>query len=96
MMPMFVRHERGVAHNWMHNFAKEKCEPDFLGQQLVTSGPTTWHATLTLAHRPFPDPQPYAEQGPVVLHADRCEAYGETEQVPQMFLEWNQLLSMPG
>ena len=25
---------------------------------------------LLLSHRPFPSPQPYAEQGPIFLHAD--------------------------
>lgn len=47
---------------------------------------------LILAHRPFSEAQPYAEQGPVFLHADPCEAYGETGKVPKMFLEWDQLL----
>src|SRR5688572_26743355 len=28
---------------------------------------------LTLAHRPFPKTQPYAETGPIFLHADECE-----------------------
>ncbi len=47
---------------------------------------------LILAHRPFPEPQPYAEQGPVFLHAEPCEAYAKTDVVPGMFLEWNQLM----
>jgi hypothetical protein len=31
---------------------------------------------LILAHRPFPVPQPYAEQGPIFLHADACQRGG--------------------
>ena len=31
---------------------------------------------LVLAHRPFPAPQPYAETGPIFLHADACERGG--------------------
>lgn len=31
---------------------------------------------LILAHRPFPAPQPYAELGPVFLHARTCERGG--------------------
>lgn len=31
---------------------------------------------LVLSHRPFPAPQPYAEQGPIFLCADDCEAGG--------------------
>ncbi|SFI94856.1 Protein of unknown function [Phyllobacterium sp. CL33Tsu] len=42
---------------------------------------------LILSHRPFPAPQPYAETGPVFLHADTCERYPETEEMPAMFRE---------
>src|SRR6185312_5964586 len=42
---------------------------------------------LILAHRPFPDPQPYAEQGPIFLHADNCRRHPESEEAPRMFLE---------
>ncbi len=41
---------------------------------------------LILAYSPFPRPQPYAEIGPIFLHADRCERYPETDRVPAMFL----------
>jgi Protein of unknown function (DUF1203) len=34
---------------------------------------------LILAHRPFPEPQPYAELGPIFLCADECEAGGGEE-----------------
>ena len=34
---------------------------------------------LILAHRPFPEPQPYAEVGPIFLCADACEAGGGDE-----------------
>ncbi len=30
---------------------------------------------LVLAHRPFPAPQPYAEIGPIFLHAEPCERW---------------------
>jgi len=33
-------------------------------------------AMLVLAHRPFPQPQPYAEIGPIFLCADACTAGG--------------------
>ena len=36
---------------------------------------------LILAHRPFPDPQPYAETGPIFLCADPC-AQGGGAEVP--------------
>ncbi len=40
---------------------------------------------LVLAHRPFPAPQPYAEVGPIFLHAADCPRYGNTAQAPEMF-----------
>jgi len=42
---------------------------------------------LILAHRPFPKAQPYAEIGPIFLHADPCTRYPETAEVPAMFLK---------
>ena len=42
---------------------------------------------LILAHRPFPRQQPYAEIGPIFLHAEPCRRYPETDRIPAMFLE---------
>ena len=41
---------------------------------------------LILAHRPFPEAQPYAEQGPIFLHAESCPRHADSEDVPAMFL----------
>ena len=43
-------------------------------------------AYLVLAYRPFPEPQPYAEVGPIFLHAEPCGAYDETDKTPEMYL----------
>ena len=32
---------------------------------------------LLAGYRPFPEPQPYAEIGPIFLHAEMCPSYGE-------------------
>ncbi|RYE07741.1 MAG: DUF1203 domain-containing protein [Hyphomicrobiales bacterium] len=40
-------------------------------------------AYLTLAYRPFPAPQPYAEVGPVFLHADACPAHDPARGLPE-------------
>src|SRR5690606_1075585 len=40
---------------------------------------------LILAYRPFPEAQPYAEQGPIFLHADTCERGGGDDKIPAMF-----------
>ena len=37
---------------------------------------------LVLAHRPFPGPQPYAEVGPIFLHAQPCKQGGGTAAIP--------------
>jgi hypothetical protein len=37
---------------------------------------------LTLAYRPFPELQPYAETGPVFLHAEACPAYDPAQGLP--------------
>jgi hypothetical protein len=39
---------------------------------------------LILAHRPFPAPQPYAEQGPIFLHAKTCPRHDGGAEVPPM------------
>jgi hypothetical protein len=47
---------------------------------------------LILAHRPFPEVQPYAEVGPIFLCADPCERHPETETLPEMFAGWDKLI----
>lgn len=47
---------------------------------------------LILGWRPFPAAQPYAEVGPIFLHADACERHAETTGAPDMFLERDRLL----
>jgi hypothetical protein len=47
---------------------------------------------LVLAHRPFPSPQPYAEVGPIFLHAEPCARYAPETRVPPMFLARRALL----
>jgi len=37
---------------------------------------------LVLAHRPFPAPQPYAELGPIFLHAEACVRHAEHGALP--------------
>lgn len=39
---------------------------------------------LILAHRPFPALQPYAETGPIFLHADPCFAHEPSNEMPPM------------
>ncbi len=39
---------------------------------------------LVLAYRPFPALQPYAETGPIFLHAEACEQARESDALPEM------------
>lgn len=39
---------------------------------------------LILAHRPFPAVQPYAETGPIFLHAEPCAAHAPSQTPPPM------------
>lgn len=41
-------------------------------------------AYLTLAYRPFPELQPYAETGPIFLHAETCARAADAAEVPPM------------
>lgn len=41
-------------------------------------------AYLVLAYRPFAALQPYAETGPIFLHAAECERAGDSEVLPEM------------
>jgi hypothetical protein len=36
-----------------------------------------------IAYRPFSAPGPYAEVGPVFIHADACEGYAEPDRFPR-------------
>lgn len=40
---------------------------------------------LVLAYRPFPELQPYAETGPIFLHARECQRAPEDDVLPAMF-----------
>jgi len=41
---------------------------------------------FVLAHRPFPMLQPYAETGPIFLHAEPCDAHQPSEAMPPMLI----------
>ncbi len=40
---------------------------------------------LILAHRPFETTQPYAEVGPIFLHAEDCQRFEGGDGLPQIF-----------
>lgn len=47
---------------------------------------------LLLSHRPFPAAQPYAETGPIFVHAEPCAAFSKTDAVPPMIAARKQML----
>ena len=47
---------------------------------------------LILSHRPFPAPQPYAEQGPIFLHAEPCPRHPPSAELPAMLTSEHYLM----
>ena len=47
---------------------------------------------LILSHRPFPAPQPYAEQGPIFLHAEPCRRPCPSAKLPSMLASEHYLI----
>jgi hypothetical protein len=47
---------------------------------------------LVLAYRPFTTLQPYAETGPVFLHASACARHAESRETPAMLLKSPQMI----
>jgi hypothetical protein len=47
---------------------------------------------LVLSYRPFASLQPYAECGPIFLHARPCARYVDETSPPRMFRDWLRLL----
>jgi Protein of unknown function (DUF1203) len=58
--------------------------------QITASG----EPVILFAYRPFDSSGPYAEIGPVFVHARRCERYADTRIFPQDFRE--RVLTMRG
>lgn len=42
---------------------------------------------LVLAYRPFPNDQPYAETGPIFLHAEPCPRFEDGDAIPEILTE---------
>ena len=51
---------------------------------------------LVAAYRPFPEVQPYAEVGPIFLHAAGCPRHGETAAPPRLFLDHRERMLVRG
>ena len=48
-----------------------------------------------ISYRPFTRPGPYAESGPVFIHADRCAGYGDTGAYPAGYRDWPTMVFRP-
>ena len=48
-----------------------------------------------IAHRPFTTPGPYAETGPVFVHASPCPGYRETGEYPAGYRDWPTMVFRP-
>ncbi len=56
---------------------------------------TAGERLMLIAYRPFRRPGPYAEVGPVFIHAGRCAGYDTPEQYPPGFRDWPTLIFRP-
>jgi Protein of unknown function (DUF1203) len=48
-----------------------------------------------IAYRPFTRPGPYAETGPVFIHADPCAGYADTGAYPPGYRDWPTMVFRP-
>jgi hypothetical protein len=48
-----------------------------------------------IAHRPFTRPGPYAEAGPVFVHASVCAGYRENDAYPAGYRDWPPMVFRP-
>ena len=47
---------------------------------------------LVVGYRPFPEPQPYAEVGPLFVCSEPCQRHPESAELPEMFRSWEKIL----
>jgi len=50
---------------------------------------------VLIAYRPFSRPGPYAEVGPVFIHAERCAGYTAPTRYPAGYRDWATLIFRP-
>ncbi len=48
-----------------------------------------------IAYRPFTRPGPYAESGPVFIHAEACAGYATTGSYPPGYRDWPTMVFRP-
>lgn len=48
-----------------------------------------------ISYRPFTSPGPYAEVGPVFVHAESCPGYSATDRYPDGFRDWPTMIFRP-
>lgn len=48
-----------------------------------------------IAYRPFTRPGPYAETGPVFIHAEPCAGYADTDSYPPGYRDWPAMVFRP-
>lgn len=50
---------------------------------------------MLIAYQPFNRPGPYAEVGPIFVHAERCAGYIEPSQYPSGYRDWDPMIFRP-
>ncbi len=56
---------------------------------------TAGERLMLIAYQPFSRPGPYAEVGPVFVHAEQCAGYGEPSRYPEGYRSWKTMVFRP-
>ncbi|RUW66627.1 DUF1203 domain-containing protein [Mesorhizobium sp. M4B.F.Ca.ET.049.02.1.2] len=76
--------QRGGADAYGHRPERQVSDGDGVPCRHCLKNVAAGDAYLVLAYRPFPELQPYAETGPIFLHAQECERAPEDAALPEM------------
>jgi Protein of unknown function (DUF1203) len=56
---------------------------------------TPGEVVYLISYRPFTGPGPYAEVGPVFVHAESCPGYSATDRYPDGYRDWPTMIFRP-
>ncbi|TIW17929.1 MAG: DUF1203 domain-containing protein [Mesorhizobium sp.] len=76
--------QRGGADAYGHTPERRISDGDGVPCRHCMKNVAEGDAYLILAYRPFPELQPYAETGPIFLHAQECERAEDMDALPEM------------
>ncbi|WP_136622476.1 MULTISPECIES: DUF1203 domain-containing protein [Mesorhizobium] len=76
--------QRGGADAYGHTPERKISDGDGMPCRHCLKNIAAGDAYLILAYRPFPELQPYAETGPIFLHAEECDRAAGSDALPEI------------